>query len=124
MALSLDQVYTMAASFITSCPSSNPALPVTAFPTLTYTPAAPFPGDNVTFTYNGTANGTLYAAFFTGLTQEFAALDNGTATLPSNLTGVVYAVISTNGTFADDRSIVAGPAILNFDTNSTGVVID
>lgn len=120
----MDQVYTMAAAFITDCPSSNPALPVTAFPSLTYTPAAPFPGDNVTFSYNGTANETLYATFFTGLGQEFATLDNMTATLPSNLTGTVYAVLSTNGSFADDSSIVAGPAILNFDTNSSGKVID
>lgn len=32
--LTLDEVYSLASGFITSCPSSNPPLPVKAFPTL------------------------------------------------------------------------------------------
>jgi hypothetical protein len=42
--LDLDEVYSIAASFITGCPTSNPALPVKAFPALTLNPAAPAPG--------------------------------------------------------------------------------
>ena len=36
--LSLDEVYTLAAPFIVSCPSDNPTLPVKAFPMLTSSP--------------------------------------------------------------------------------------
>lgn len=41
--LTIDEVYTLAAAFITSCPSSNPKLLVKAFPTLTLDPAGPMP---------------------------------------------------------------------------------
>lgn len=36
--LTLDEVYTLAAPFIVSCPSTNPTLPVKAFPMLTSSP--------------------------------------------------------------------------------------
>jgi len=37
--LTLDEVYTLAAPFIVSCPSDNPALPVKAFPSLASAPS-------------------------------------------------------------------------------------
>ena len=39
--LDLDEVYTLAAPFIVSCPSDNPKLPVKAFPTLAASPQNP-----------------------------------------------------------------------------------
>ncbi len=39
--LTYNQVYTLAAPFIKSCPESNPPLPVKAFPTLTASPENP-----------------------------------------------------------------------------------
>lgn len=36
--LSINEVYSLASQFITSCPESNPALPVKAFPALTLDP--------------------------------------------------------------------------------------
>ena len=41
--LTLDEVYSLASQFIVSCPESNPALPVKAFPKLVLDPATPKP---------------------------------------------------------------------------------
>ncbi|CCA68025.1 related to stress response protein rds1p [Serendipita indica DSM 11827] len=115
--LDLNAVYSLAAPFIISCPSSNPSLPVKAFPALRVT-STPSPGKSVTFDFNSTSTGSnqmLYAAFFSGLDTLFAPLDsNKSATVPEKLVGTVYAVISTNGTVVSDDSTVAGPAILEF----------
>jgi len=114
--LDLDQVYSLAAAFITGCPSTNPTLPVKAFPAL-MTSGTPAPGSPITFSFNNTmsANTTLYAAFFSGLHTEFAPLDGSmTATIPGDLIGTVYCVISSNGTAVTDDSTVAGPAIFEF----------
>ena len=77
--LDLNMVYTLAAQLITSCPSSNPALPVMAYPTLTVTspPAdsmvassAPpifngVPGATVPLNYEGSDSGNdQYAAIY------------------------------------------------------------
>jgi len=62
-------------------------------------------------------------AFFTGLDQEFAPLTNNKVTIPADLKGTVYAVVTTNGTTADDTNIVAGPAVLSFPFNSAGELI-
>ncbi|KAG8838889.1 hypothetical protein FRB91_007326 [Serendipita sp. 411] len=112
--LGLNQVYSLAAPFFVSCPESNPTLPVKAFPALT-TSAMPMPGQSVTFTFNSTQTDGLFAAFFSGLDTTFAPLDGyKTATIPENLVGTVYVVISSNGTMVSDDSTVAGPAILEF----------
>lgn len=121
--LSLNQVFSLAAAFITSCPDTNPPLPVKAFPSLAL--ASPAPGKESTLTYNatGTPSGSLFVAFFTGLDQEFAPVENGKVTVPADLVGTVYAVLTTNGTMADDSNIVAGPAILSFPFNSSGKLL-
>ena len=49
--LTLDEVYSLASQFIVSCPSSNPALPVKAFPLLSLAPTTAMPvavGNTVT----------------------------------------------------------------------------
>ncbi|KII91978.1 hypothetical protein PLICRDRAFT_172141, partial [Plicaturopsis crispa FD-325 SS-3] len=45
---------------------------------------------------------------------------DGSVTIPTDLVGTVYAVVSTNNTQATDANIVAGPAILEFAFNSDG----
>lgn len=122
--LDLNEVFTLAASFIVSCPSTNPALPVTAFPSLTLGTAKP--GATVSVTFNATTPSTtpMFVAFFTGLSQEFAEIKNGMVTIPADLLGTVYAVVSTNGTMATDETTVAGPAILQFEFDSTGKLIE
>ena len=122
--LSMDEVFSLAATFIVSCPSTNPTLPVKAFPNLTF-PTGALPGQNVTLTFDrGNSTAELFVAFYTGLSQEIVSIfiDNSVI-IPKDLNGTVYAVVSTNGTMASDATILAGPAELTFSFNSTGMLI-
>ncbi|CAD6575676.1 MAG: hypothetical protein TREMPRED_001470 [Tremellales sp. Tagirdzhanova-0007] len=113
--LGLDMVYTIASQFITSCPSSNAALPVKAFPALTI--ATGNPGDNVAFTFTDSHTAVNYAIFYNGLGTSVQALDaNDMATIPEGLQGYTYVLISTASSAADvtNDNIVAGPAILDY----------
>ncbi|KAG5650546.1 hypothetical protein H0H81_011860 [Sphagnurus paluster] len=123
--LTLDTVYTLAASFIKSCPSTNPALPVKAFPAVSFGDH-PKPGSmaSVTFTATTDASTQLYAVFFTGLSQLVSPIHDGKTMIPAELRGTVYAVVSTNDTIATDGTIVAGPAIINIDFNAEGNLIN
>lgn len=115
--LDQNQVFSLAAAFITSCPESNAALPFKAFPALTVD-GTTTPGQKITLDFKDTdssASGTRFLALFTGLSTLFAEIDgNNQATLPEGLQGVVYAVVSSNGTAVTDDSTIAGPAILSF----------
>ncbi|KAF5328756.1 hypothetical protein D9619_011622 [Psilocybe cf. subviscida] len=119
--LGLNQVFTLAAGFIVSCPSTNPALPVMAFPALSLTGNV-VPGQTVTVKSAGKQAPT-HIAFFTGLNKEFVAVQGGKVKIPSDLSGQVYAVATTNGTDVSDATTVAGPAILQFQHDSKGNLI-
>jgi hypothetical protein len=111
--LGLDMVYTIASGFITSCPSTNAALPVKAFPALAVSAAAP--GESATFTFQGD-NG-LMAIFYSGIGTQVVMLDdNKSAVIPKGLQGISYVLISSASTAAEVTSdnIVAGPAILDY----------
>lgn len=113
----------LAAPFITSCPSTNPPLPVTPFPTFTL-PAKVTPGATVPITFKTSSTKPLFVAFYTGLTQEFAPIKNGNqVTIPADLRGQVYAVITTSGTAATEANTIAGPVILQFEFGSNGQLI-
>jgi len=110
--LGLDMVYTIASAFITSCPDSNAMLPVQAFPALT---VSGNPGDNVEFSFDSNSTDTKYAVFYSGLGMTCVQLDeNNMATIPSDLQGIYYTLVSTaaNATDVSSSNIVAGPAIL------------
>ena len=123
--LTIDEVYTMAAAFITSCPASNPKLPVKAFPTLTLDPTTTMPikaGSVVTLMTPGytlqpaTGVATIYAAFIsvTGPTFVEATPVSGgfSVTIPEGFYGQSYAVLtSCNETVTDDTT-AAGPALI------------
>lgn len=119
--LGLDMVYTIASQFITSCPSSNAALPVMAFPTLTQTTANP--GSKTTFTFSYARAGKVnYAIWYSGLGSKAVQLDNTeSATVPSGLQGIGYVLISTASSAADvtNDNIVAGPAIFYYPFGSS-----
>ncbi|KAG8759067.1 hypothetical protein FRC12_009858 [Ceratobasidium sp. 428] len=119
--LSLNQVYSLAAAFITKCPSSNPSLPVKAFPALTVSTASYKAGDIISVSFDSSmAKGkNTYMAFFTGLTTEFAPIQKGEVTIPKDLMGTVYAVVTTDNKTVNDDNTVAGPAILMFPFGST-----
>ncbi|KAI9714203.1 MAG: hypothetical protein M1812_006424 [Candelaria pacifica] len=117
-ALGLNPVYTLAAAFITSCPASNAALPVKAFPALTATQGEPTSqGISFTFSTKMTLTQKFYITFASGLnvTSVDATLNNGqiSTTIPTTITGQSYAfVTSSSVTALNDSVILAGPAIV------------
>ncbi|KAJ7087712.1 ferritin-like domain-containing protein [Mycena crocata] len=125
--LGLNQVYSIAAAFITDCPSTNPALPVTAFPTLTVKTTRYSPGKTIELEYTPAtpvANGTaLHVAFYTGLSVEYAPLTDGKVIIPVDLRGQVYAVVTTSDSAVNDRNTIAGPVILLLMFNDAGKIM-
>jgi hypothetical protein len=119
--LDLNQVFTLASGFIVSCPSTNPTLPVSAFPALTLT--NPVPGQNSAISAPKATATPTYIAFFTGLDQIFVPIVNGQVAVPQGLSGQVYAVATTSATSAADNVVVAGPTILLFERDSNNNLI-
>lgn len=120
--LDFNEVYTLAAQFIVSCPSTNVALPVKAFPTLTFTTSTQAQS-GTTGSFTSTATGlpsTLYLAFLSGPAAPVyvPATVSGktiTATIPeSMLDGQVYALLTaqSSGAIIADSAILAGPALV------------
>ncbi|KAI4134958.1 MAG: hypothetical protein LQ341_005945 [Variospora aurantia] len=129
--LTLNQVYTLAAPFIVSCPEDNPALPVKAFPTLVSSPSNPeniTAGTTIILETRGyevqPAPGStqVYAAFITVTGPVFAdatAVDGGfSVTVPNapegsaGIAGQSYVVLTGCNTTVTDETTVAGPALL------------
>ena len=128
--LSLNEVYTLAAPFIVSCPSTNPTLPVKAFPTLTSAPTNGniTVGSTITLLTPGSvvtaADGKspIYAAFITVTGPVFApatATTGGfTVTVPTApkgsapISGQTYVVLTGCNTTVTDDTVAAGPAVL------------
>lgn len=120
--LDFNEVYTLAAPFITSCPSSNGKLPVKAFPTLTMTPmGTAMTGSQVHLMAGKDMNATdasdLYAAFITvtgpvWTPVESMGMGKYTVTIPKGIAGQSYVVLTKGNKQASDDNIVAGPAII------------
>jgi hypothetical protein len=94
--LDFSQVYSLAAGFITSCPPTNPALPVVAFPALAGSPANAPSGTSVTYTFKSTGNSStpLYAAYYSGLSVVLVPLSGAKkATVPAGIIGTYYTII-------------------------------
>ena len=113
--LNFNQVYTLAAPFIKSCPSSNPTLPVKSFPAVTVNTAGPYKtGQTIQITVPTSLSGTLYAAFVDALATEYQQItpQNGKASvkIPAYATGQNYLII-TNQKAVSDAATVAGPAM-------------
>lgn len=120
--LDFDEVYTLAAQFITSCPSSNPTLPVKAFPSLSVL-NAPDPVETGDKIYLITASGTTlpkntYAAWaavtgpiFTNVTLSSNGQSAWTE-VPKGVAGQSYVVLVKGDKKVTDENILAGPAIV------------
>ncbi|CAD6575125.1 MAG: hypothetical protein TREMPRED_001313 [Tremellales sp. Tagirdzhanova-0007] len=111
--LKYNGVYTLVAPFITSCPSSNPTLPVKAYPTLTSSVSTP--GAQTQLSYDDSTSTEKYLLVYYGLSTMAIPIDSDkTVTLPSDIQGTAYAVVSSssNTTVVDPTTIVAGPVIL------------
>lgn len=118
--LSYNEVYTLAAQFITACPDSNAPLPVKAFPTLTASSmdAMIKEGSTVMLATKGYAvqGGQVYAAFITVTGPVFVdakAVSGGfEVVVPKVIAGQSYVVLTSCNTAATDDTIVAGPAVV------------
>lgn len=119
--LGLNPVYTLAAAFIKSCPSSNPPLPVKAYPTLTATQGSPAAvGAPFTFKASGTLPSTFFVTFCSGLstTSVPATLmgDMISAVVPATAMGQSYAFITNSKVEANatlmGSMILFGPAVV------------
>jgi hypothetical protein len=111
VAISAQQIFTIASQFITSCPAGS-SLPLTSLPPLTIQGAATatagsvlrmagpagMPASGVNCAFTGGDTGTMFAPF-----------SNGACTVPSGLGGEVFVVLTTtsSGTVADS-SVMAG----------------
>ncbi|KAL1615100.1 hypothetical protein SLS56_011927 [Neofusicoccum ribis] len=121
--LSLNEVYTLAAQFITSCPSDNPTLPVKAFPTLmaSSNDATIKSGSTIMLStpgYEVEAEGDamIYGAFITvtgPVVAEATKVDGGfIVVVPEGINGQSYVVLTGCKDAVTDETVAAGPAIV------------
>jgi len=116
--LDFNEVYSLASLFITSCPDSNPTLPVKAFPALTAAVqgSSSAPGGMVTLTPPQGfefPSGPIYAAFIGFPTNAYGAYntETKTVTIPEGFSGQTYVVLSTSDSSVSDDTTIAGPAV-------------
>ncbi|KAK4958742.1 hypothetical protein LTR10_003538 [Elasticomyces elasticus] len=124
--LTPNEVFTLASGLITSCPATNPKLPVKPFTALSAgAPGPAIAGQTINVTTGNTvlARGSntakLSAAFITAAGPVFANLTEVgdgvtfTVNIPSSgILGHSYLVLCNCAERADDQTIVAGPAII------------
>jgi Ferritin-like domain len=119
--LDFNEVYTLAAPFIVSCPSTNPTfLPLKAFPAITVKSTSPvLTGSTISVYANLSAwgSGPVYAAFISVTGPVFATITptaqyTWNVVIPAGIHGQSYLVLTDSATAATDDSIVAGPAIV------------
>lgn len=134
--LSPNAIFTIASAFITSCPSSNAALPFTAFPSLSVngvSNSAQSLAPNTVATLsmaggNGTAiPSSAFVTFVSGIDiiSVPAQVSNGaiSVTIPQQVSGQTFGLLTSapmNGTGAifDDSKVIAGPAIMEIQPAS------
>ncbi|CAD0093853.1 unnamed protein product [Aureobasidium mustum] len=127
--LDFDQVYSLAATLIKSCPASNPTLPVKAFPSLSLASNMTMPimqGEFITFELAADMKvpaGPLFVAFplATGTMFSSAIVKDCmiTARVPVSFYGPAgesFAILTTNDTVVTDDNTVAGPAVVEIQT--------
>lgn len=123
--LSPNAIFTLASAFITSCPSTNPVLPVKPFPALASSATgAVMPGSEIEVKSKavltpGGDHAKLYAAFITAAGPVFTDLGQGgdgmsfSVKVPATgVAGQSYLVLCNCNEKVDDSTIVAGPAIV------------
>ncbi|KAJ4477547.1 ferritin-like domain-containing protein [Lentinula aciculospora] len=118
--LSFNVAYTLAAQYMSGCPSTNPSLPFTAYPSLTIANATAGQSAAVSAASNVTIEGQ-YIAFFSGLSTTFVQVQEGQVVIPNDSMGISYAVLTSSKSLADDSTIMAGVAAVQVDFNSYGL---
>ena len=121
-ALGANEVYTLAAAFITSCPTTNAPLPFKAFPSLAASTAAGTiykTNHEACFSTMATLpSDPIFATFVSGLdiTSVPATVSGSSisATIPATADGQTYVVLTNANATGSvmDSSVLAGPAII------------
>lgn len=112
--LDFNQVYSLAAPFIKSCPESNPTLPFKPFPAVTVSNTGTLKtGDTVKFSTEKDV-GAKYAAFVAAVGTTFVPISgtSGSIKIPEGITGQSYLIL-TKSQAVNDAAVVAGPALVN-----------
>lgn len=105
------------AQFITSCPSTNPTLPVTPLAKITLSSATPAPGSTVAVSVDGKSTDSAFVAYFSGLQVLYSKIDGGKTVVPAALqnAGTVYVAVSSVGTgVPTDTQMLSGLGIMEF----------
>lgn len=120
--LDFNQVYSLAAPFIVSCPPENPPfLALKAFPTLTVINDNDHlvTGETFQIKTDVQPTGEVYAAFVTVtgpvIAQTTYEHDCWTVTIPAGVHGQSYLVLTNSKTAVSDDTTIAGPAIIEID---------
>ncbi|EON66339.1 hypothetical protein W97_05436 [Coniosporium apollinis CBS 100218] len=121
--LSINSVYTLAAQFIISCPSTNPALPVKAFPVLAASSSdmSIKKGSTVMLSTPGYMlkaenDAPVYGAFITvtgPIIVNATMVEGGyEVVVPEGVNGQSYVVLTGCADAVNDNTVAAGPAIV------------
>lgn len=119
--LDFNEVYTLAAPFIASCPKDNPKLPVKAFPSLMLaTEGQVMTGSMITLMpgsdFNKSQADNVAAAFITVTGPIFVDAtesDGGyKLSVPEGVNGQSYVVLTNGKKGTTDENVLAGPAIV------------
>ena len=116
--------FSLAAQFITSCPSTNPPLPVQAFPALTLSNSAPAAGAKIKAAIaspkGAKIEGKTFLAWLDGLDVVYTDVAaDGSTTVPPGLAGTVYAVaVSSKDSPLSDAVLRSGFAVVQFPFTS------
>lgn len=123
-------VYSIASTFIDSCPENNTALPFKAYPALDFysglpTASSADPDAEIDVTMGFAPEGPVYGTFVSGLdivAVEPSHMDGDQIffSVPENIGGGQSYVFLTNDNSGNlnDATILAGPAILEITPNA------
>ncbi|THV05244.1 hypothetical protein K435DRAFT_118132 [Dendrothele bispora CBS 962.96] len=121
-------VFTIASSFITACPESNPPLPAKANPSLAVAADAR-PGQEAALTFEDSGNSSsLFLSFLTSNGPASSPItingDQKTATIPESVKGTVFAFVTNNNETVSVNNTVAGPALIMFPFGPDGKLLN
>ena len=118
-------IFTLASAFIGKCPSTNIALPFTAFPTLMSAQTGVVaPNSNAMFSVGGAVAEPFFMTFVSGIDTISVPGKNAngmlTAQIPAKTSGQTYAFVTKQAATGAlrDSQVLFGPAILEVMPNA------
>ncbi|KAK2464701.1 hypothetical protein APHAL10511_003277 [Amanita phalloides] len=131
--LTRKHAYSIFSKYISSCPTSYP-IQLEAFPALSFA-SAPVPGQRVQIQVdeahieggNQSLASHRWVAFLNGEGIRYAAVHavnkSFEVTVPNDIAGTVYALLTSSDRKMTDEVTIAGPALLTFPYSSTGNLV-